>query len=571
MVQAIFERECDCETKDDIDICLSDDETENEQTIREEDIEIAQEPRVGEKITFGVYNSRCVALKPITDEDKENFDKLLPHLVQTKHISLCNILGACVTNNNTQIVMEKYKSNMKETIHNLLKDIPLNERVFWTRDICAGLSYLHGRAPRMIHNNLKLSNILFNDANQIVISDFWQGKTTDEIPIYVAPEVLEGEKPKTSSDIYSLGIIIWEIITREHPYANYETYEEFKEAVCNGERPVIPRWFPSSIRSIITDCWKANPSSRPSAFNLLTRYAECMNEFQELTESQVLSRIDNFIQDEHGKTFWLNNFPTKVAVPWEEFSAAFCAELNVEVLEEELEDDAPPERFGYSSSYLLDRYGSVHEGRRERVNRILSDRTQNTVITSLSGFFSGLSPEERKPRETLATLYGLKVLLNAEVNETVFVEQFGETLARTGPLKQPEGQRDYFSRLLDLISWPCFCGELPTLSAQTLLRTRTTGTFLVRFSNTTTGSYTLSFVDEFNNIWHRRINRTPDGNYKHQGLDTEYPHVHMFIDDFCKNAAYNTRPLERRTFSWLSHLAPPTETFTASGYAIFED
>merc|ERR1711879_745660 len=71
-------------------------------------------------------------------------------------------------------------------------------------------------------------------------------------PLYMAPEVMRKEEITEKVDVYSVGVITWELLTREDPFADHEDYQTFVDAVCNdNERPIIPRWCPASLRKII--------------------------------------------------------------------------------------------------------------------------------------------------------------------------------------------------------------------------------------------------------------------------------------------------------------------------------
>ena len=103
-------------------------------------------------------------------------------------------------------------------------------------------------------------------------------------------------------DVYSYGIVLWEILTREEPFGQYTSFSEFKEAVCiRGERPTIPEDCPGSLKDLIVNCWNKEPSLRPS--------------FKEIINKLDYVIVDSAIPtDFHGKKFWGANFLKKVSV-----------------------------------------------------------------------------------------------------------------------------------------------------------------------------------------------------------------------------------------------------------------
>ena len=126
----------------------------------------------------------------------------------------------------------------------------------------------------------------------------------------MAPEVMRKEEITEKVDVYSVGVITWELLTREDPFADHEDYQTFVDAVCNdGERPIIPRWCPDSLRKIISSCWKENPNDRPTMADVITALDACIQDCAELDFSH---QIDKVIKDKNGRKFWKKCFPSKV-------------------------------------------------------------------------------------------------------------------------------------------------------------------------------------------------------------------------------------------------------------------
>lgn len=78
-------------------------------------------------------------------------------------------------------------------------------------------------------------------------------------------KVLETEGNSYASDVYSFGIVTWEIITRQLPWADQPLARDiFLRVVMKGERPVIPADSPSDIAQVIRACWAELPADRPA-------------------------------------------------------------------------------------------------------------------------------------------------------------------------------------------------------------------------------------------------------------------------------------------------------------------
>ncbi|CAG8501406.1 1599_t:CDS:2 [Paraglomus occultum] len=86
---------------------------------------------------------------------------------------------------------------------------------------------------------------------------------------YVAPEVLRGDPYTEKSDIYSLGMIMWELSSNQPPFADRAHDYSLAVDVCNGLRPPIIAGTPKNYMAAMLRCWDADPSRRPQASELL--------------------------------------------------------------------------------------------------------------------------------------------------------------------------------------------------------------------------------------------------------------------------------------------------------------
>jgi len=107
------------------------------------------------------------------------------------------------------------------------KTIPIPEIIDFTKQICRGLRYAHGRS--VVHRDIKPQNILLDKNKFVRITDFGIAKifetsgptmvgSTVGTPEYMSPEQAQGKKIDAQSDIYSLGIVMYEMLTRKPPF-----------------------------------------------------------------------------------------------------------------------------------------------------------------------------------------------------------------------------------------------------------------------------------------------------------------------------------------------------------------
>ena len=85
-------------------------------------------------------------------------------------------------------------------------------------------------------------------------------------------EVMKQKDFDASIDIYSFGIVLWEIYTTEEPFSQYSEWEPFFNAVCvKNERPPIDDECPTSLKYLMEACWSAEPSKRPTFAEVVFR------------------------------------------------------------------------------------------------------------------------------------------------------------------------------------------------------------------------------------------------------------------------------------------------------------
>ncbi|CAG8463690.1 9219_t:CDS:2 [Paraglomus brasilianum] len=139
--------------------------------------------------------------------------------------------------------------------------------------IINGLRTLHSAG--ILHCNLHTANIL-QIGNIPHISDIGLCNTADStctnqlfgVLPFIAPEVLLTKSHTSAADVYSFGMVLWELSAGTIPYADCPHDEQLAIAICRGLRPPIPDTIPSCVATIIRKCWDGNPSNRPSVEEL---------------------------------------------------------------------------------------------------------------------------------------------------------------------------------------------------------------------------------------------------------------------------------------------------------------
>jgi serine/threonine protein kinase len=144
------------------------------------------------------------------------------------------------------------------------------------RDIIQGIQFLHASKPPILHGDLKAKNILVDSRFRAKVADFgfshFKTSTKKNVlqgtPFFIAPEYLRRRSEYTAAcDIYSLGMILYEIYAREGPFEG-EDPRKILPKVCHpriNKRPKVPDAMPPKMVEIMKKCWSANPFFRPTA------------------------------------------------------------------------------------------------------------------------------------------------------------------------------------------------------------------------------------------------------------------------------------------------------------------
>ncbi|EFA74566.1 SH2 domain-containing protein [Heterostelium album PN500] len=266
--------------------------------------------------SFGsVYKGRCrgqeVAVK-VPRKQKLNLYELTSFRHEVKimskifHPNVVLFLGACTQAGKMQIVTELCQTDLERLLHNdrTKQEFSLFRRMQMAKDAALGMNWLHG-ITRIVHNDLKTANLLIDSNLRVKVTDFgfsqikegeeFQDKAAKGTPLWMAPEVMMGNPYNEKADVYSFGIILWEILTKEAPYSHHKDYDIFFNAVCNEkERPPIPLDTLPSLKHLILSCWDHNPAARPFFPEILFRLNEIL--------------VDCAIEFDEGRRYWKEHF-----------------------------------------------------------------------------------------------------------------------------------------------------------------------------------------------------------------------------------------------------------------------
>ncbi|POG76757.1 kinase-like domain-containing protein, partial [Rhizophagus irregularis DAOM 181602=DAOM 197198] len=159
----------------------------------------------------------------------------------------------------------------------LQKEFPVidwKQKIRILNDISLGLFAVHD--SNFIHRDLHSGNILVNNLNIYIcykIGDLGLSRSANDTSLddeiygvipYIAPEIFKGSAFSKESDIYSLGMIMWELTTGCKPFANVEHDHSLIFNIIDGVRPEITKDTPECYANLMKSCWDSDPKKRPS-------------------------------------------------------------------------------------------------------------------------------------------------------------------------------------------------------------------------------------------------------------------------------------------------------------------
>ncbi|CAI2176440.1 11995_t:CDS:2 [Funneliformis geosporum] len=156
---------------------------------------------------------------------------------------------------------------------------------------------------KYIHRDLHSGNVLLDSNFKCLIGDLGLSQPSQPtnkkldneiygvIP-YVAPEILSGKLVSQGSDIYSMGMIMWECTTGIKPFTNVEHDHKLIFNIIDGVRPEITEDTPKDFANLMKKCWDSDPSERPSITDIGIRFRNWNTDYQfELAEQKRLKLI----------------------------------------------------------------------------------------------------------------------------------------------------------------------------------------------------------------------------------------------------------------------------------------
>jgi len=240
--------------------------------------------------TFGevrkaYWRKTLVAVKFLKESYENLEEQVIPFIEEfnllksLRHPNILLYIGGCISGPKHFLITEYCENgNLFEFLHGE-KNNELNniERLNFALEIAKGINYLHSFNPPILHRDLKSLNILLNSNFNIKIADFgWARLKNIHMTRmrgtfqWMAPEVILKENYTEKADVYSFGIILSELWSREPPYKGIPAKDVANMVKKDKNyRPGISKDVPIEIKELIKVCWDFEPQKRPSFLEII--------------------------------------------------------------------------------------------------------------------------------------------------------------------------------------------------------------------------------------------------------------------------------------------------------------
>ncbi|KAL5547678.1 hypothetical protein UlMin_002909 [Ulmus minor] len=235
----------------------------------------------GTDVAIKRINDRCFAGKASEQERmRDDFWNEAIKLADLHHPNVLAFYGVVLDGPDGSVAtVTEYMVNgsLRNALQKNERSLDKRKRLLIAMDVAFGMEYLHGK--NIVHFDLKSDNLLVNlrdphrpickvgdlGLSKVKCQTLISGGVRGTLP-WMAPELLNGSSSLVSEkvDVFSFGIVLWELLTGEEPYADLHYGAIIGGIVSNTLRPPIPETCDLEWKSLMERCWGSEPSERPS-------------------------------------------------------------------------------------------------------------------------------------------------------------------------------------------------------------------------------------------------------------------------------------------------------------------
>ncbi|KAK8645085.1 hypothetical protein V6N13_118938 [Hibiscus sabdariffa] len=251
--------------------------------------------QIGERIGIGSYgevykaewNGTEVAVKKFLDQDFSGdalvqFKCEVEIMLRLRHPNVVLFMGAVTRPPHFSILTEYLpRGSLYKLLHRPSPQLDERRRMKMALDVAKGMNYLHTSHPTIVHRDLKTPNLLVDKNWVVKVCDFGlsrskhhtflSSKSSAGTPEWMAPEVLRNEPADEKCDVYSFGVILWELVTLQIPWKGLNPMQVVGAVGFQNRCLEIPEHVDPMVAQIIRECWQIEPHLRPSFGQLMIR------------------------------------------------------------------------------------------------------------------------------------------------------------------------------------------------------------------------------------------------------------------------------------------------------------
>ncbi|RIA87073.1 kinase-like domain-containing protein [Glomus cerebriforme] len=254
------------------------------------------------------YPNTPVALKELKDSQNisNNFLEEVIAYIKSSSSTVLRCYGISKNPVNQNYIIVFPYAHGGSLRHYMRKRLNWVNKLDVLRHMLYGLDDIHKRG--LVHRDLHPGNLL-HYRRTISVSDLGFCRPADDesesekifgVLPFIAPEVLDGEPYTQASDVYSVGMIMWFIISGQYPFCDRK-YNDHHLAgdIMKGLRPKVPEGTPPDYEKLMRNCWDPDPHKRPTAGNLYQKVLFWLNEFNKnplpnTIQQFITSRLESF-------------------------------------------------------------------------------------------------------------------------------------------------------------------------------------------------------------------------------------------------------------------------------------
>merc|ERR550532_1835322 len=270
------------------------------------------------KVFRGYYNGQEVAIKAARHFDAEDTrDRVLQEgrlFWFLNHENIISLHGICLEEPNHSLIMEYARGGpLNRFLGGAGRRIRPDVLVDWAIQVARGMNYLHHGAPiSLVHRDLKSANVLILQSVEkeddlqfktLKITDFGLARESTNTTrmsaagtyAWMAPEVIKNSTFSKASDVWSYGVMLWELLTGQTPYKGIDDLAIAYGVAVNKLTLPIPTTCPQQWKELMEACWSPDTHERPSFKHILKTLDDiARSKFQEMPGENFYSLQDDW-------------------------------------------------------------------------------------------------------------------------------------------------------------------------------------------------------------------------------------------------------------------------------------